>query len=221
MRAVIFDMDGVITDSEPLYSQAMDAVLSREGLTLTDGQHRAVMGRSIQFTWRYIIDQCGLAGEVDDWISVYDELVSEELAANAVAAEGLELLLEELRSRDVRIGLATGSRTKWADIILNRLGVADLFEAIATVDMVAATKPAPDLYLLSAAELGVAPEYCLALDDIAPGIASAKAAGMTTVAVRTESTIGMDLSVASYEIDRLADFNFAWLSVLGSRRESG
>ena len=78
--------------------------------------------------------------------------------------------------------------------------------------MVEAAKPAPDLYLLAAGKLGVAPERCLAIEDTPRGIASAKAAGMDAVAVRTESTAGMDISAADYAIDRLSDFDFAWLA---------
>ncbi len=214
-------MDGVIIDSEPLYGKALNVVLGREGIAPTDDDHRAVLGSSIEYTWRYFIDRFSLAGEVEDWIPTYDEAVTELLAANAVAVEGLQWLLTGLKERGARIGLATGSRTKWADVILNRLGVADAFEAIATSDMVAASKPAPDLYLLSASKLGVAPERCLALDDTPRGVASAKAAGMTAVAVRTESTAGIDVSAADYTINRLTDFDFAWLAHLGSRREIG
>lgn len=205
-------MDGVITDSEPLYNEAVNVVLAPEGLTLSDDDHRAIMGSSIRYTWRYVIDRFGLAGEVEDWTPAYDVAVAEVLSANAVAAEGLEWLLGGIKKRGLRIGLATSSRTNWTEAILKRLGVTEDFEAIATTDMVDAAKPAPDLYLLAAGKLGVSPERCLALEDTPRGIASAKAAGMTAVAVRTESTAGMDISAADYAIDRLTDFDFAWLA---------
>ena len=211
-QAVIFDMDGVITDSEPLYSEAVNVVLAPEGLTLSDDDHRAIMGSSIRYTWRYVIDRFGLAGDVEDWTPAYDVAVAEVLGANAVAADGLEWLLGGIQERGLRIGLATSSRTNWTHAILKRLGVTDAFEAIATSDMVDAAKPAPDLYLLAAGKLAVSPERCLALEDTPRGIASAKAAGMTAIAVRTESTAGMDISAADYAIDRLTDFDFSWLA---------
>lgn len=211
-QAVIFDMDGVITDSEPLYNEAVNVVLAPEGLTLSEDDHRAIMGSSIRYTWRYVIDRFGLAGEVEDWTPAYDAAVAEVLGANATAAEGLNWLLGGIKERGLRIGLATSSRTNWTEAILKRLGVTEDFEAIATTDMVDAAKPAPDLYLLAAGKLGVSPERCLALEDTPRGIASAKAAGMTAVAVRTESTAGMDISGADYAIDRLTDFDFAWLA---------
>ena len=211
-QAVIFDMDGVITDSEPLYGEAVNVVLAREGLALTDDDHRAIMGSSIGYTWRYVIDRFGLAGGVDDWTPAYDIAVAEVLGANAVAAEGLEWLLDGLKERGVRIGLATSSQATGPTPCSNASASTGAFEAIAASDMVEAAKPAPDLYLLAAGKLGVAPERCLAIEDTPRGIASAKAAGMDAVAVRTESTAGMDISAADYAIDRLSDFDFAWLS---------
>ena len=75
-QAVIFDMDGVITDSEPLYGEAVNVVLAKEGLTLSDEDHRAIMGSSIRFTWRYVIDRLGLDGDVEDWTPAYDRSAS-------------------------------------------------------------------------------------------------------------------------------------------------
>ena len=68
-RAVIFDMDGVITDSESLYSKALDVALSQEGHTLTTDDHRIVTQRSAAFTWRYVIDRLNLTGDIDSWIA--------------------------------------------------------------------------------------------------------------------------------------------------------
>ena len=211
-QAVVFDMDGVITDSEPLYQRALDSVLAREGITLTDADVRAVIGRSILHTWRFIIRQYALAGAIENWIAEYDEAVAGELSEYATASAGLGYLLSGLQCRGVQVGLATGSRSAWAEIILDRLGVTDAFQAVATSEMVTAGKPAPDLYQLAAAKLGVAAERCIALDDTPAGIASAKAAGMFAVAVRTASTAGMDISAADRAIDSLEDFDFAWLS---------
>lgn len=212
-RAVIFDMDGVICDSEPLYAEALDDVLGRHGIVLDPADHRAVIGSSISFTWRYLIDRFELDGDTQIWTQIYDQSVAEVLSTKATASDGLHRLLERLKANGVRIGLATGSTTRWANIILDRLGVVAYFEAIATADMVLASKPAPDLYLLSASKLGISTENCLALDDTPRGIAAANAAGMTTVGVRTESTAGMDISAADYAIDRLEEFDFNWIEI--------
>lgn len=214
-RAVIFDMDGVITDSEPLYAEALDIVLGRKSIVLDPADHRAVIGRSVTFTWQYLIDRLDLDGDIQDWVRLYDQSVSRLLSTEATGAEGLHWLLGSLKARDVHIALATGSKTNWANIILNRLGVGSFFAAIATSDMVLASKPAPDLYLLAARKLGVPPRNCLAIDDTPRGIAAANTAGMTTVAVRTESTARMNVSAANYVINQLREFDFAWIEALG------
>ena len=214
-RAVIFDMDGVIVDSEPLYAEALDAVFGRLGIALNPADHRAVIGKSVAFTWEYLIDRFELDGDIRDWLPIYDQSVSNVLSKKATAAHGLHRLLDCLKANGVHIGLATGSTTKWANIILNRLGVVAYFEAVATSDMVLESKPAPDLYLLAASKLGIPPGICLALDDTPNGIAAANAAGMTTIAFRTESTADMDISAANYVIDRLDEFDLTWVDALG------
>ena len=205
-------MDGVITDSEPFYSEAVNVVLAKEGVALTDEDHRSIMGSSINFTWQYVIDRFELAGTVEDWKPAYDRAVVEVLSAKVVPADGLDWLLGSLKDRGVRIGLATSSQRNWVDAVLQRLGVTEAFESIASSDMVRAAKPAPDLYLLAASKLGVAPELCLAVEDTPRGIGSARAAGMMTIAVRTQSTAGMDVSAAEYVIDGLSEFDLDWLS---------
>ncbi|MXY13428.1 MAG: HAD family phosphatase, partial [Chloroflexi bacterium] len=79
-RAVIFDMDGVITDSEPLYAEAMDIVLSKHGIALAPEDYRAVIGSSTAFTWQYVIDRFKLGGGLQEWISDDDEAVAEILS---------------------------------------------------------------------------------------------------------------------------------------------
>ena len=213
-RAVIFDMDGVITDSEPLYANALDFVLNREGHSLAAEDHRAVMRRSATYTWSYVFERLNLSGGIESWLAKYDKVVSDILATNAAANEGLSWLLLGLASRNIRVGLATGSRLKMIQIILDRLGVTDAFEAIATSDMVAAGKRAPDVYLLAARKLRVSPDQCLALDDSPHGLASAKAAGMTTIAVGPVPTDGMGSTNSDYAINRLTGFDFDWLDLV-------
>ncbi len=110
----------------------------------------------------------------------------------------------------MRIGIATGSRSNWADTILGRLGVADLFEAIAATGIVAAGRPSLDLLLAARSELSQSSVSLLS--DSLRGIVSAKAAGLTVVTVRTGTTAGMDVPRANYVIDNLSEFDFAWLA---------
>ena len=120
-------------------------------------------------------------------------------------------LMEGLEERGIKLGLATSSVDRWVQAVFTSLRVTGRFAAVATGDMVTEGKPAPDLYKLAARQLGQSPAACLAIEDTPRGIASAQAAGMPTVAVRTVSTAHMDVSSAEHVIDSLRDFDFAWL----------
>lgn len=218
-QAVIFDMDGVITDSEPLYAQAVNLVLTEHGLALTEEDHRAIMGSSIDSTWRYVIDRLGLDGDMARWKAQYDRAVLDLLRRHVTPAPGLYRLLARLEKRGVKIGLATSSQQNWADAVLDRLNLAGRFQAVAACEMVREAKPAPDLYLLAASRLGVPPGACLAIEDTPRGIQSARTAGMTTVAVRTQATAHMDVSAADRVIDSLEEFDMRWLDEPLERRQ--
>ncbi len=210
-RAVIFDMDGVITDSEPFYAEAINVVLASHGHVLTRDDHRAIMGSSIDYTWEYVIAHFKLNGDVDNWKRQYDKAVVDILRVKAEPALGLYWLLDELDRRKVPFALATSSQPNWAQTITRKLKVEGRFRFIATADMVQHAKPAPDLYLFAARNLDIPPADCLAIEDSPRGIGSAKAASMTTIAIRTPHTAGMDISKADHVIATLHDFDFSWL----------
>ena len=210
-RAVIFDMDGVITDSEPCYAEAINIVLAPRGLFMGEEDHRQTMGSSIDDTWAYVMDRFDLDGPAADWKAAYDEAVVDVLSRSVTPAPGLLAVLDGLRERGVKVGLATSSRARWVDTVLERLAVRGYFEAIAACDDVPEAKPHPGLYLLAARRLGVPPEASLAIEDTPRGIQSAMSAGMVTIAVRTESTAHLDISAADVIIDSLEAFDFGWL----------
>ncbi|MCH7552659.1 MAG: HAD family phosphatase, partial [Chloroflexi bacterium] len=85
VQAVIFDMDGVITDSEPLHAEAMDLVLGQRGFHLNDGDHEAIIGSNIDYTWRYLTGRFGLDGAVETWKAEYEQVAAE--VAQATEAE--------------------------------------------------------------------------------------------------------------------------------------
>jgi len=210
-QAVIFDMDGVVTDSEPFYNEAVNEVLRPLGHELSAEDHRAIMGSSIDYTWSWVVRRFGLEDDIERWKAQYDGAVLALLSAKVEPAPGLYVLLERLEARGVKIGLATSSQRNWVDAVLERLQVSGRFQAIATTEMVREAKPAPDLYLLAAAHLGAAPAACLAIEDSPRGIQSARAAGMTTIGVRTQAIAHLDLSAADRVIDSLEKFDLAWL----------
>jgi len=202
-RAVVFDMDGLLLDTEVLWQRAEAELFRRHGADYSIADALAVMGTSFDVTARYFAQRLGKPQ--DQGSTLVDELrvlMLAELRREVAARPGAVELVERLRDR-VPLALASNSSRSLVDAALQTAGLGDAFAAIVTSDDVAHPKPAPDLYLLACQRLGVRPGEALALEDTAPGIAAAKAAGLTCIAVPQFAET--DASAADRVIDSLED----------------
>ena len=211
IEAVIFDMDGVLADSEPLYHLSMNQVLQAHGHSLTNEDNRIILGTTVIHTWKWLKDRFGLDGELEEWIGVYDRIILKNLKENVEPSPGLYDLLDSLKARGLPIGLASSSQANWVDTVLTTLDVKDRFSVVVSGDMVTNGKPAPEIFLKAAGELGAEPSRCLVFEDSPHGIQAGKSAGMTVVAVLTDLTRDLDLSLADRRIESLSDFDFSLL----------
>jgi HAD superfamily hydrolase (TIGR01509 family) len=202
-RAVVFDMDGLLLDTELLWQRAEAELFRRHGAQYTIADALAVMGTSFDVTARYFAERLGQPGERG--AVLVDELrvlMLEELRREVEARPGAVELVERLRDR-IPLALASNSSRPLVDAALRTAGLGDAFDEIVTSDDVEHPKPAPDLYLLACERLGVAPSQALALEDTAPGIAAAKAAGLTCIAVPQFAET--DASAADRIVDSLEE----------------
>jgi beta-phosphoglucomutase-like phosphatase (HAD superfamily) len=209
-------MDGVLLDSEPLHHEVLNAVLAREGKHLDFEQYRAYIGTTLEYTWTDVIQRLGLTGKLADYIAAYDAGILEGYRRHSVRAPGVPEVLDLLAGRGLRLAVASSSRTAWVEAALTTLGIRARFELIVSGDMVRQSKPDPEIYLLAAERLGVAPARCLAVEDSPKGVQSAHAAGMTVVAVRTAYTADVALPGAAHILDSLTAFTAALLDSLES-----
>ena len=182
VRAVIFDMDGLLIDSERVILECWRSVAAEQALPLDDGLWLSMVGMHDAACTELLVRQLGPAKAERlsiDCKNRYDLLVEQGLPLKDGAIE----LLQDLSARGVSLAIATSTRRERALIKLERSGISRFFEVVVTSSDVAHPKPAADIYLLAASRLGVLPENCMALEDSEMGVRAANAAGMAVIQV--------------------------------------
>ncbi len=210
-RAVIFDMDGVLADSEPLYHRGLNEVLDAYGLSISEAQHEALLGTTVGATWDAIFEWCSPPAGYDECIAKYDETMMRLLSQPREPLPGVRWLLEELERRRVPRAVASSSLQNWIDALLQSTGLAGCFNVTISSTAVKNGKPEPDIFLYAAEKLGAKPEECIVFEDSRMGILAAKAAGTYAVQVRAASTALPPLPEADLVLDSLADFPLSLL----------
>lgn len=205
LDAVIFDMDGVLTDTEPVHFAATNSVLNAEGAAMTWEQYQPFIGTAEPSMWEFLEREFNLRGQRDGYRAAYNSAVLALLAERVAVLPGARAAVTLVRERGLKLGLASSSRRAWVDATLKGAGFQGWFEAVVSGDMVEHGKPAPDIFLLTAEMLGVGVGRCLVLEDSPRGITAARAAGMVAVGVR--SRYALDLSEADVIIDSIAAFD--------------
>ena len=178
--AIVFDVDGVLVDSEPLHAWAWREVLTRYGVEAEPGEIDQFIGIPCTVMLKYFQDRVGDRlpdTAVDEKQVLFDRVMEERLTP----MEGAPAVVRALHSRGIPLAAASNSPAPRVRRMLSSIGISTCFSAIAGIDEVSAGKPAPDVYLLACERLGVAPGRCLAVDDSPTGIASAAAAGLTVL----------------------------------------
>jgi sugar-phosphatase len=184
LRAVIFDMDGVIIDSEPLWQEAEIAVLASVGIALDRRLCLQTTGlRSDELVAYWYARRPWTAPAPADVERELLRTVGALIRARAGRTAGLDAILATLAARDVRLGLASSSPYTIIVAVLERLGLTETFACVHSAEEEPYGKPHPGVYLSAARKLGVAPEACCAIEDSLNGVLAAKAAKMACVAV--------------------------------------
>lgn len=187
-QAIIFDMDGLMVDSEPLARQAWDQVLQVYGYRMTDDVYRQMIGLRSDYAVDFVIQNYSIPLKKEEMLTQKAAIFHELRAQGVPALPGLMPLHDEIRKRKIPWAVATSSPREHANIILAQLGLSNACQAIAAGNEVSNSKPAPDIYLLAAKRLGVDPTVCLALEDSKPGCQAAAAAGMKVIAIPNGET---------------------------------
>jgi len=180
--AVVFDLDGVLIDSEQVWDDVREQLARERGGHWHERAQADMMGMSSSEWSRYMHDTIGLAESPEE---INDEVVRRMEARYAEELPLLDGAVEAVRrlAGSFRLGLASSSNRPLIDAVLEATGLASLFDATVSSEEVARGKPAPDVFLEAARRLGVEPGACAAIEDSANGIRSAHAAGMSVIAI--------------------------------------
>lgn len=218
LRAVVFDFDGVILDTEEPEYASWHRVWADHGVELGLDEWARCIGTVGAFD--PMAELVARAAVPVDRVTVAERRRSHHrglVAANDVLP-GVEKLLDDCRERGVRVAIASSSPVSWVDGHLRRLGLAGRFTGLHCFDGTRPAKPAPDLYRCAVEALGVEPGEAVAVEDSLNGITAAKAAGLRCVAVPGPMTRHLDLSAADLWVESLVDVRVADLEALSTGR---
>lgn len=218
LKAAIFDMDGLMINTEPLQSQAYEAVLhdyGKEPILYSSGVVQKVGMREDE-NWKMLKEKYGLDEDIktlmDKRYKVYHELLQDNLHAQP----GLSQLLKLLAANHILMGIASSSPLEHIYLVLKGLKIEQYFTSITSSYEVPHGKPFPDVYLKAAEKMHIEPSSCIVFEDAESGVTAAKAAGMKVIAVPNEFTKDQDVSKADIVVDSLAAITWQLLEKIFS-----
>jgi HAD superfamily hydrolase (TIGR01509 family) len=182
-RAVIFDLDGVLADSEPWWNEIDAKLLSEYGVIYRGEYHRDVLGVSYRLAVEFYKKAFGLSASVEKLMRRRGEIATEFFANRVGLFPSTKTTLERLREMKMRLAVATSSVSASARPFLDRHELTPFFDVIVAGDEIERGKPDPDIYLRAAKKLGIGADACLVIEDALSGIAAGKAAGMRVAAI--------------------------------------
>ena len=209
-RAVIFDLDGVLADSEPWWNEIDAKLLAQYGVRYRGEYHRNVLGVSYRLAVEFFKKAFGLSASTDDLIQRRGEIATEFFANRVGLFPSAKEVLQELRRMNLRLAIATSSVSASARPFLDRHQLTAFFDVVVTGDEIECGKPHPDIYLRAAAKLNVAADACLVIEDALAGIAAAKAAKMRVAAIPDRRFVD------PHEYQKAADYLLGSLSEIPS-----
>lgn len=204
-KAIIFDMDGVLVDSEPYHLAIEKRQIELNKLPVSEEEHHRYIGVASDVMWRDIALRHSLPIEVETLI---EQNKSESIHFFSAIEQiplmpGIRQLLEELKKKDIPLAVASSSFHEIIELILERTGLRPYFQQVVSSKEAGKSKPEPDVFLLAAHRLGIDPNECLVVEDSFNGIKAAKAAGMRCIAYAGP---GANTAAQKQADERISDF---------------
>ena len=208
LSAVIFDLDGVLADSETWWNEIDAKLLAEYGVTYHGEYHQNVVGVSYRLAVEFYKKAFGLSAPTEEMMRRRGEIATEFFADRVGLFRYVKEVLEELWQMKLHLAVATSSVSASARPFLDRHQLTGFFEVIVTGEEVERGKPAPDIYLRAADKLGIPADACLVVEDALPGVAAARAANMRVAAIPDRRFVDPD------EYEKKADYVLSSLKEL-------
>ncbi len=181
--AVIFDLDGVLADSEPWWNKIDAKLLAEYGVSYRGEYHRNVLGVSYRLAVEFYKNAFHISASVEELMWRRGDIAADFFANRVGLFPSAKTTLAQLREMNLRLAVATSSVSASARPLLDRTEIRSLFSVVVTGDEVQHGKPHPDIYVRAAKKLGISPEACLVIEDSLAGMAAGKAANMRVAAI--------------------------------------
>lgn len=202
IKAVIFDLDGLLIDSEPTWHEADTAFFAKHGVTFTEELNQKIFGMGLRDGIEVLKIEAGLKGNTEELMTGRREAFLKVFLKKPRLLEGAREIVETVHSAGYLCAIATGGHTvDTVRAILKRLNIEKYFKVLVSSDLVEKGKPAPDVYLFTAKKLKVDPKHCLVFEDSPNGVkAGRRAAGMRVIGVNADFAIQKQLDRAGADI---------------------
>jgi HAD superfamily hydrolase (TIGR01509 family) len=212
--AVIFDMDGVLINSEPLYYEVEYNLYREFNLPVSRAEHESIIGMPMSKIWEIFKHKYGLEKSIEELVEIHFKrmlcLVESMETLNSI--HGIPELIYELKKHNFKLAVATSTARKLALVMLKKIGILSDFDIIVCGDEVRIGKPAPDIFLKAASLLAVSPSHCLVFEDSSNGVLAAKSAKMKCIGYLNPDSGAQNLQKADTVIDDFKKIN--WKTIL-------
>ena len=208
LQAIIFDMDGVIVDSEDSFLRSKQQLLQELGINVEMSYHYQFFGTTSDSTWTKIKSEFNLPLSVETYIQRATEIREAIVQAEGIhPIPGVLDLIQHFHQNGVKLAVASSSPMQDISTVMDTFGIRDCFQTLVSATACQNSKPFPDVFLLAAEQLGVEPKDCLVIEDSRNGTIAAKAANMTCIGYRNPNFVCQDLDHADLVVDNFKDLN--------------
>jgi HAD superfamily hydrolase (TIGR01509 family) len=204
LKGVIFDMDGVIIDSEPIHTKLEKDLLEESGGDYSKIKHEDFMGTTDVQMWSTFKEQFKIKHSVEELINMKWDRFIANLHQIPLVDNVLDFMAS-LRNVGYKLGLASSNNERTVEVVKNKFGLAKYIDVFINGEAVAKGKPDPEIFLTTAKHLGLKPEDCLVIEDTRNGVLAAKAAGMKCVGFQNKNSGAQDLSKADLIVSSYKD----------------